>query len=191
MTGERKAGSPRAGAVAQEIMAQLDHLYRVAFHLAKDPADADDLVQETIVRALAAREHFDPGTNLKAWLTKILYNFFVDHYRQRKRWVSTETRTRAESEVWNEAADLNPGPEGHALRKELDQQISQALEKIPEEFRAPIVLVDMGDLSYEEVASILSCPTGTVRSRLSRARKLLRQHLKLYLDAEAKRATRK
>jgi RNA polymerase sigma-70 factor (ECF subfamily) len=172
-------------------MMHLDHLYRVALHLAKDPVDAEDLVQETMVRALAARQQFAPGTNLKAWLTTILHNFFVDHYRQSKRWVSTADPTQADSEVGNDTADLNSGPEGNVLSKELDAQIAQALKKIPEEFRAPIVLVDMGDFSYAEVSTILSCPVGTVRSRLSRGRKLLQQHLKIYIGDEAKRVTQK
>ena len=122
-------------------MIHLDHLYRVAFHLAQDPVDAEDLVQETFVRALAAHEQFDPGTNMKAWLTKILHNFFVDHYRQRKRWISAEAVTHPESEHWQRLPDLNPGPDSNVLRKELDDQITQALKKIPEEFRAPMPTV--------------------------------------------------
>jgi len=172
-------------------MIHLDHLYRVAFHLAQDPVDAEDLVQETFVRALTAQEQFDPGTNMKAWLTKILHNFFVDHYRQRKRWISAEAVTHPESEHWQRLPDLNPGPDSNVLRKELDDQITQALKKIPEEFRAPIVLVDMGDLSYDEAASILSCPIGTIRSRLSRGRKLMQQYLKIYVGGEPKRVTQK
>ena len=191
MSGERKAGGAKRDAVANEAMIHLDHLYRVAFHLAKDPVDAEDLVQETFVRALAAHEQFDPGTNMKAWLTKILHNFFFDHYRQNKRWVSAEDGTPPEPEHWQRLPDLNPGPESHVLRKELDDQITQVLRKIPEEFRAPIVLVDMGDFSYDEVAAILSCPIGTIRSRLSRGRKLLQQYLKTYVGSEPKRATQK
>ncbi|HZA53536.1 MAG TPA: sigma-70 family RNA polymerase sigma factor [Candidatus Udaeobacter sp.] len=172
-------------------MTHLDHLFRVAFHLAKDPADAEDLVQETFVRALAAREQFDPGTNMKAWLTKILHNFFFDHYRQKKRWLSADEEPRSKSESWQRLPDLNPGPETHVLRKELDEQVTQALRKIPEEFRAPIVLVDMGDFSYEEVAAILSCPIGTIRSRLSRGRKLMQQYLKAYVGSESRKVAEK
>jgi RNA polymerase sigma-70 factor, ECF subfamily len=186
VSGERKAGSAKHDAFANEAMIHLDHLYRVAFHLAKNPVDAEDLVQETFVRALAAHEQFDPGTNMKAWLTKILHNFFFDHYRQRKRWISAEDRAQPESEHWQRLPDLNPGPESHVLRKELDDQITQVLRKIPEEFRAPIVLVDVGDFSYEEAAAILSCPIGTIRSRLSRGRKLLQQYLGAYVGGERK-----
>lgn len=191
MSGDRKTGGAKHDAVAKEAMVHLDHLYRVAFHLAKDPADAEDLVQETFVRALAAHEQFDPGTNMKAWLTKILHNFFFDHYRQRKRWISAEDGTQPESDYWKRLPDLNPGPESHVLRKELDDQITQALRKIPEEFRVPIVLVDMGDFSYDEVAAILSCPIGTIRSRLSRGRKLMQQYLKVYVGGEQEKPKRK
>ena len=191
MIRERKAAGGGRDAVANEAMTHLDHLYRVAFHLARDPADAEDLVQETFVRALAAHEQFDPGTNLKAWLTKILHNFFFDHYRQRKRWTSAEEGAEGEVEFREPLQDLRPGPESNVLQKELDDQITTVLQKIPEEFRAPILLVDMGDFSYEEVAAILSCPIGTVRSRLSRGRKLMRQYLEIYVGSEARSATKK
>ena len=165
-------------------MVHLDHLYRVALHLVKDPTDAEDLVQETFVRALAAHDQFGPGTNMKAWLTKILHNFFFDHYRQKKRWISAEEVAEPDSDYWERRPAENPGPEGHALLKELSDQIGSVLRKIPEEFRSPIVLVDIGDLSYEEAAAILSCPIGTIRSRLSRGRKLLQQYLHAYVRGE-------
>lgn len=165
-------------------MVHLDHLYRVALHLVKNPTDAEDLVQETLVRALAAHDQFGPGTNMKAWLTKILHNFFFDHYRQKKRWISAEEITEPDSDYWERRPAENPGPESHALLKELNEQIGSVLRKIPEEFRSPIVLVDIGDFSYEEAAAILSCPIGTIRSRLSRGRKLLQQNLRAYVRGE-------
>jgi RNA polymerase sigma-70 factor (ECF subfamily) len=190
VSGDRKAGSGNRDDVAIEAMIHLDHLYRVAFHLARDPSDAEDLVQETFARALAARGQFDPGTNMKGWLTKILHNFFVDHYRRSKRWISVNDGMQPPSEDWNPLPDLDPGPESHALRKELDDQVANVLRRIPDEFRAPIVLVDIGDFSYDEAAAILSCPVGTIRSRLSRGRKLMQQYLKNYVG-ERDRANRK
>ena len=184
MVGKRKAGGARRDAVASEAMVHLDHLYRVALHLVKDPTDAEDLVQETFVRALAAHDQFGPGTNMKAWLTKILHNFFFDYYRQKKRWISAEEVAEPDSDYWERRPAENPGPEGHALLKELSDQIGSVLRKIPEEFRSPIVLVDIGDFSYEEAAAILSCPIGTIRSRLSRGRKLLQQYLHAYVRGE-------
>jgi RNA polymerase sigma-70 factor (ECF subfamily) len=87
-----------------------------------------------------------------------------------------------DGELPERPSDLDQTPENQILRKELDEQITRMLRKIPEEFRAPVVLVDMGDFTYEEVAAILSCPIGTVRSRLSRGRKLLQQHLRHYVS---------
>jgi RNA polymerase sigma-70 factor (ECF subfamily) len=99
--------------------------------------------------------------------------------------MAVEDGTQVDAESWPHRTDSSP--ESQFLRKELDEQITQVLRKIPEEFRAPIVLVDMGDFSYEEVASILSCPIGTIRSRLSRGRKLMQQYLAVYVgDASAK-----
>jgi len=189
--GKRKTGGARRDAVANEAMIHLDHLYRVALHLVKDPADAEDLVQETFVRAIAAHDQFGPGTNMKAWLTRILHNFFFDQYRQKKRWISAEEVAEPESGYREPGLADNPGPESHALLKELSAQIKVVLNLIPEEFRAPIVLVDMGDFSYEEAAGILSCPIGTIRSRLSRGRRLLRQHLRVYVGSEEGGSKRK
>ena len=172
---------------ARDAMTHLDHLYRVAYHLAKAPDDAQDLVQETYARALGAYEQFAPGTHLKAWLTRILYNFFVDRHHQGKRWVSVEDSTaqkNEESDPWEKMATENPGPDSHVLRQELSVQITGALGRLPEEFRAPIVLVDMGDFSYVEAAEVLSCPVGTVRSRLFRGRRLLHGYLKEYVGTK-------
>jgi RNA polymerase sigma-70 factor (ECF subfamily) len=169
---------------AREAMHHLDHLYRVAFHLAKEPDEAQDLVQETYARALGSYQQFLPGTHLRAWLTKILYNFFFDRYHQAKRWVSVEGKAgerEEESDYWERVAAENPGPESHFLLKELNVKITDALKELPVEFRMPIILVDMGDLSYGEAAEALSCPLGTVRSRLFRGRRLLHKYLKGYI----------
>lgn len=182
VSGDRKTGGAKRDAVAGEAMAHLDHLYRVAFYLVKDASDAEDLVQETFARALAAHEQFEPATNMKAWLTRILRNFFFDHYHQKQRWVSAEELSEPQSDYWQGlAAENNPGPEHGVLTRELDDQITDVLRKIPEEFRTPIVLVDVSDFSYEEAALIMSCPIGTVRSRLSRGRKLMRKYLTAYV----------
>jgi len=177
------------GKFAREAMGHLDHLYRVAVHLVKETQEAEDLVQEAYVRALGSYEQFSPGSNLKAWLTRILYNFFIDDYHQKRRWVSIEdgAAEKEASSYWERVPAENPGPENRLLLKELKSKISDALGKIPEEFRLPIVLVDMGDFSYLEAAAILSCPVGTVRSRLSRGRRLLHNQLKEYVATEEKK----
>ena len=168
-------------------MLHLDHLYRVAFHLAKEPDQAQDLVQETYTRALSSYEQFATGTHLKAWLAKILHNLFFDHYREAKRWISVEENKVNEGWDYKEnMARENPGPESDILNKELSNKITDAIKKLPEEFRVPIILVDVGDFSYAEAAEILSCPVGTVRSRLFRGRQLLRERLKDYAEAKYK-----
>jgi RNA polymerase sigma-70 factor (ECF subfamily) len=174
---------------ASEIMSHLDHLYRVAFYLAKNEQDAQDCVQETCARALAASRQFSPGTNLKAWLTRILYNFFFDAYVRSKRPLAAADSSES-TEHANNVLDVlpsdNPGPEKRLLQLELAAKISAALKRIPDEFRGPIVLVDMGDFSYQEAAEILACPIGTVRSRLSRGRRLLEKLLSDYLVEDTK-----
>jgi RNA polymerase sigma-70 factor, ECF subfamily len=172
---------------AREAMLHLDHLYRVAFHLVKEPDQAQDLVQETYTRALSSYEQFATGTHLKAWLAKILHNLFFDHYREAKRWLSMEENKVDEG--WDYRENIpgeNRGPESDILNKELSNKITDAIKKLPEEFRMPIILVDVGDFSYAEAAEILSCPLGTVRSRLFRGRQLLRERLKDYAEAKYK-----
>jgi RNA polymerase sigma-70 factor (ECF subfamily) len=169
---------------ASEIMSCLDHLYRVAYHLVKNADEAQDCVQETCARALGSRGQFTPGTNLKAWLTRILYNLFFDAHARNRRMVSADGLGAAGEQgkdFWETLPTANPGPETLVLEQELGAQIGDALKRIPEEFREAIVLVDMGDLSYAEAAEVLSCPVGTVRSRLSRGRKLLQLQLRGYV----------
>jgi RNA polymerase sigma-70 factor (ECF subfamily) len=125
---------------------------------------------------------------MKAWLTRILYNFFFDSYARNKRMVAAEDIGKynddgtTEQNFFDSLTADQPGPENQILQQELGAKIGAALKRIPEEFRAPIVLVDMADFSYAEAAEILSCPIGTVRSRLSRGRKLLQKLLSAYLD---------
>jgi RNA polymerase sigma-70 factor (ECF subfamily) len=191
VSGERKGGGIKRDAFAREAMAHLDHLYRLAFHLAKDEDQAQDLVQETFARALAAYDQFSIGTNMKAWLTKILYNFFFDRYHQSKRWISTDSPDDQKFLYSEYLAADNSGPEDHVLLKELDDQITAILRTIPEEFRAPILLVDLGDFSYAEAAEILSCPVGTIRSRLSRGRRLVHCELAAYMGINQKKSKQK
>jgi RNA polymerase sigma-70 factor, ECF subfamily len=172
---------------SQEAMAHLDHLYRVALYLAKEPNDAEDLVQETYARALNCYKRFTPGTSMRAWLTTILHNFFFDQCYEKKRWTSVErSLAEEESNYCEKVPTDNSGPENHILLKELSGKISAVLSKIPDEFRLPIILVDMGDFSYEEAAEILSCPLGTIRSRLARGRRLVYKHLRKYVGIKEK-----
>lgn len=179
---------------SHEAMTHLDHLYRVALYLAKESAEAKDLVQETYSRALGSYKQFAPGSNMKAWLTTILFNFFFHDRNQKKKWISVEdifAQDEEASDCWEEIATENPGPETHMLLKELKGKITDALIKIPEEFRLPIMLVVMGDFSYEEAAEILSCPVGTIRSRLFRGRRLVYKELKGYMGSKEKSERKK
>lgn len=163
----------------------LDHLYRVAFHLTRERADAEDLVQETYLKAVIHYGQFTPGTNLKGWLVKILYNLFITRYHRNKRMVSLDQGGVETESSWVESVQgIEPGPEAELLRTELQDKLREALDTLPEEFSTTIVLVDIGGFSYAEVAGILSCPIGTVRSRLFRARNLLAGKLRAYVRQE-------
>jgi RNA polymerase sigma-70 factor (ECF subfamily) len=168
-------------------MVYLDHLYRVALHLARDEEEAQDLTQETFARALASYDQFRPGTNMKAWLTKILQNFFFDRYQQRKRWVSTDDPA-------GEAANLRKERQRKtrlkvmSCRRNLAREITDVLEKIPLNLRSHRFgrhgrLLRRGRRN----ASALR----TIRSRLSRGRKLMRSYLGDYLGFEQPRAKNK
>lgn len=121
---------------------------------------------------------------MKAWLTRVLYNLYFDYYQQRKRWIPTELPNEEGADFWQRLPDDCPGPESRVLNEELNAKVTDVLRQLPEEFRAPILLVDMGDFSYEEAAEILACPIGTIRSRLSRGRRLVRRRLQPYVDID-------
>lgn len=185
MARERETKGKEKEKFSHEAMAHLDDLYRVALYLAKESNEAEDLVQETYARALGSYKQFTPGTNMKAWLTMILQNFFFDQYREKKRWISVFAEEET-SGYWEKVPIDKPGPENQILLNELSGKISEVLSKISDEFRLPVILVDMGDFSYEEAAEILSCPLGTIRSRLSRGRRLIYKHLKGYVGIKQK-----
>jgi RNA polymerase sigma-70 factor (ECF subfamily) len=187
MAQGKETGDTEKEKFSHEAMTHLDHLYRVALYLAKESNEAKDLVQETYSRALGSYKQFTPGTNMKAWLTTILYNFFFHYHNEKKKWISVEdnfAEDEGPSDYCEQMPTENPGPETHILLKELKGKITDVLNKIPEEFRLPIVLVVMGDFSYEEAEEILSCPVGTIRSRLSRGRRLIYKQLKGYIGIE-------
>jgi RNA polymerase sigma-70 factor (ECF subfamily) len=169
----------------EAAIAHLDHLYRVAFHLTRQKADAEDLVQETYLQAVTHNGQFTPGTNLKGWLTKILYNLFINRYHRNRRMVSLDLSGSDGGAAWLESLEgEHTGPEEQILKGELQKEIMDALNSLSEEFRSPTILVDIGGFTYAEVAEILSCPLGTVRSRLFRARSILAGKLRSYVQQE-------
>jgi RNA polymerase sigma-70 factor (ECF subfamily) len=156
-------------------------LYKVAFYFTKNEAEAEDLLQETYLRAFRHFDKFEPGTNCKAWLLTILRNLFINRYRKQKKEPET-----VDWEKIDQAYDLmeraqsaeRNNPESLFFSQLTDHGVQQALKKLPEQFRMGIVLVDIGELTYEEAGKVMGCPIGTVRSRVSRGRRLLQIVLK-------------
>ena len=176
------AGRIRKDTVKDKATAYIDQLYRVAFNLTKSRADAEDLVQETYLRAFDKSGQFELGTNLKAWLTRILYNLFVNRYHRDRKTVSMDQPLDDEKTARIDTMESSgPGPELQSLQTELRDKLKEALSELSEEFATAIILVDIGECSYAEVAEIISCPIGTVRSRLFRGRSILANKLRNYV----------
>jgi len=155
----------------------LDSLYGTALRLTHNEKDAEDLVQDTILRAFRFFHRFERGTNVKAWLFKILTNTFANKYRkrQRERTILDEVQTQAE------VADAGlPDPEAALAARLVSDQVKEALESVPEEFRLAVILADLEDFSYREIAEIVDCPIGTVMSRIYRGRRILQRKLLAY-----------
>jgi RNA polymerase sigma-70 factor (ECF subfamily) len=149
-------------------------LYRTARGLTRSPEDASDAVQETLLRAYRTFDRFEPGTNVRAWLFTILYSILTNAWRRRQR-TPEEVPLAVVEERFASALSSSGLDAEESLVRTLGAsvEIDSALEKLPEEYRAAVLLVDVEELSYEEAAAALGCPVGTVRSRLHRARKLL------------------
>lgn len=165
----------------QAILAHSPNLLAVACRLARSRSDAEDLVQDTLVKAIRARAQYESGTNLKAWLLKILKNTFINRYRrnglERNVLDGPDADPLADGWIGAETLRAMRDPEGQALRPALEREIGAALDAIPEEFRLVVVLADVEELSYREIADMVGCPIGTVMSRLHRGRRLLKGRL--------------
>jgi RNA polymerase sigma-70 factor (ECF subfamily) len=170
-----------ADAFETEALSYIDALYRTALRMTRSEADAEDLVQETYIRALRFRDQFTPGTNLKAWLFRILTNTFINAYRKRARQPQTaELNDVDEFSLYRRMSEDTPGsgadPEREFLDGIVSSEVKEALAALPERFRAT-VLLDVEGFSYKEIAEMLGIPIGTVMSRLHRGRKFLQQRL--------------
>ena len=159
----------------------LDTLYGVALRLTRDERDAEDIVQDTFVRALRFHDSFEAGTNMRAWLLRILTNAFINRYRksQRDRQLADQLGVGPDGEALlsSDSVARLQDPESELQRGRLRQELSRAVDELPEEFRLAVVLADVYGLSYKEIASVLDCPIGTVMSRLHRGRRSLQTRL--------------
>jgi RNA polymerase sigma factor (sigma-70 family) len=175
----QSAAAERNAEFARLLELHWNRAYRFAYRLAGNAHDAQDLLQEAAEEAFSAFHRFQPGTHFDRWLLRILHNSFLDHVRRDRR------RTFFSLEALNApalVADRASEPEAVA-EASLHGPVLRAVESLPPEFRAAVVLVDLEGLTYEEAADILRCPVGTVRSRLHRGRLALREWLRPYLDA--------
>jgi RNA polymerase sigma-70 factor (ECF subfamily) len=178
---ENETPEERAARFEREALPYLDLVHAAALRITSGAADAEDIVQETYARAFASFHQFKPGTNLKAWLYRIMTNVYINNYRKAKR--SPQVSDGAEVEDWHlaraESHSSSPTPtaDSAALSRLPDRQVVAAVQSLREEARYVVYLADIEGLSYKEIADILSVPVGTVMSRLSRARAQLRKKL--------------
>ncbi|MEX2531855.1 MAG: sigma-70 family RNA polymerase sigma factor [Gemmatimonadota bacterium] len=174
----------------REVLPELDAVYRFALRLARDPEQAEDLVQETFLKAYRNRTSYTPGTRARSWLFTICRNAFLrrEERSRRHREIVAEAvqedpaRQSGEAAVFQAARERDP--EGAFWSQVVDEEILRAIDELPDEFREAVVLSDLEDLSYNEIARVLSLPIGTVKSRLFRGRRILQKRLYEYALAE-------
>jgi RNA polymerase sigma-70 factor (ECF subfamily) len=170
-----------------QALGHLDSLYATGLRMTRNPGDAEDLVQDTMLAAYRFFDKFEPGTNCKAWLYKILTNTFINKYRKRVR--EREVRDQLDHEelpslMSEDVAAAARDPESLLSGNLLGDDVKRALEAVPYDYRMAVVLCDLEEFSYKEIADIMDCPVGTVMSRLHRGRRLLQKELRSYAVAQ-------
>jgi RNA polymerase sigma factor, sigma-70 family len=184
-----KARGGRRAAFEAQMLPHLDALYRSALNMTRNPGDAEDLVQDTFLRAYQFFGQFREGTNARAWLFRIMTNLFINAYRRRTREPDRVSYDEMEDfYLYNRLSDTysrgaGATPEEEVVRRVEAQAIQEAIANLPDEYRDTVVLADINEFSYQEIAEMLEIPIGTVRSRLARGRRLVQKAIWAYTDA--------
>jgi RNA polymerase sigma-70 factor (ECF subfamily) len=173
----------------QQMLPHLDALYRTAYSMTKNAGDAEDLVQDTYLRAYQFFDQFQGGTNARAWLFRILTNLYINTYRRRTREPERVSYDELEDFfLYNRLNDTNAphtgdSPEARVVQQVEVEAIREAIARLPDEYREAVILADLNEFSYQEISDILQIPIGTVRSRLSRGRRLVQKALWAFTEA--------
>ncbi|MCP4199067.1 MAG: sigma-70 family RNA polymerase sigma factor [Proteobacteria bacterium] len=177
-----RASKKATQAFENACLEHLDALYAAALKLTRNPPDAEELVQDTYLKAFRFAHKFEWGTNLKAWLFRIQSNTFINNYRKRRHDRDYTEQATATESLYDEVLDREArayaaDPEAHAFTRFFKHDLNRALEDLPEDFRVVIMLADIEGFSYKEISEMVECPIGTVMSRLHRGRHLLQREL--------------